>query len=232
MQESIEFPEGPLFNNKPTLGGKWGDHFRETKNASAHREYLKALTDNDDFKLLSVPEKEKVIRAAKQTILEVEVSNGHIMPEQYVSLVEKGPIVTVDLVIFDHIGRVLVGKRNNEPAKNTLFVPGARIRKHEDMKKAIERITDAELGTYIDPNKFSLLGVYQHIYPNNFKNDDFGTHVICFAYAITLDKPLVVTSDNQHESFKWLEPKEIENNAAVHQYVKNYFHPCPWNKIC
>ena len=59
---------------------------------------------------------------------------------EFVDVVRNTPLVSIDLIISDPMGAILMGWRNNEPAKDTWFVPGGRIRKNERIAEAFERI--------------------------------------------------------------------------------------------
>ena len=213
------------------LGGKWGKVLRSTTKTSAHRQYIKALKDNEDFIKLWNFQQKDILNAANETIQQVNIRNGYIPTPTYLQVIEHAPIVSIDLIIFNNEGNVLLGKRKNEPAKEFWFVPGGRLRKNESNRTALERIADEELGTSFQGDEFSLSGAYNHIYNNNFKHNKFGTHYICFAYSLILDKPLNPIKDDQHTEFIWLNPIDVMKNPQVHSNVKNYFHPTPWNKI-
>ena len=59
-------------------------------------------------------------------------TKGTFIPkEEYVEVIKKTQIISTDLLVFNTEGRVLLGKRNNEPAKDTWFVPGGRVRIYE-----------------------------------------------------------------------------------------------------
>ena len=165
--------------------------------------------------------------------------SGFIPPDEYVDIIRQTQIVSADLIIFNQRGEILLGKRNNSPAKNTWFVPGGRVRKYETITDAVKRISLQEVGTELETT--SLLGVYNHIYTDNFKNSDTGTHYVCFANNIILDEnkegevidSLKNVEDNQHSEFRWWSAADILNHPddeEVHMYTKNYFHPTSWNK--
>ena len=226
------FPlEASWYGKQKELGGEWGEALRSTSNASAHREYIKALKENEEFKQLTKQKQTDVLDAAHETIKSVKIKNGFTPEKSYLRVIEHSPIVSIDLIIFDHKGDVLLGKRQNNPAKNTWFVPGARLRKNEAMHVAIERIVDEELNIFLDGSKFNLIGAFNHVYGNNFCHDKFGTHYICFAYTISLDEPIHLSPDAQHEELKWWQVEDAVKDPTVHNYTKNYFHPAPWNKI-
>ena len=88
----------------------------------------------------------------------------------------------------------------------------------------IKRVGRMELGIDIDPTLVILLGAYDHIYENNFYNDEFGTHYVVNAYLLTLTKNQVkqINSDQQHSEFKWISLDKINYEPKVHQLVKNY----------
>ena len=163
---------------------------------------------------------------------------GFVPKEQYLDIMKHTQIISADFIIFNNEGKVLLGKRTGEPAKNTWFVPGGRIRKNERFPDAVKRIFVQEIGVILDNNHDEPLpmGVYHQTYSNNFDNDDFNAHYITFAYTITL--PITSTHitilpkpDHQHSEFKWWTIEELLSSAEVHNYCKNYFHPNPWNKI-
>src|SRR5438445_9092197 len=86
----------------------------------------------------------------------------------FATVVAHAPLVAVDLIIEDAQGAVLLGLRNNPPAKGYWFVPGGRIRKDETLNTAFARITQAELGPHAPMTQGSCIGVYEHFYDTNF----------------------------------------------------------------
>ena len=48
----------------------------------------------------------------------------HLSREEFLKVVENTPLVSIDLIVQDPQGRILVGYRKNRPAQNTWFVPG------------------------------------------------------------------------------------------------------------
>ena len=139
----------------------------------------------------------------------------------YYDIIKLTTLTSIDL-IFVYNDKVLVGMRNNNPAKATYFVPGCRTGKNELIRDGIMRVSREEVGLDIDPTNTKLLGVFDHVYHNNFKDDTFGTHYIVTAYLIKLDRDPVLLKDKQHSSLNWLTLKELKNCRTVHQYTKNY----------
>lgn len=134
------------------------------------------------------------------------------------------PLVSIDLIIADGRGKILVGRRNNEPARGFLFVPGGRILKNERIAEAFARITKDELGLDIDYSRAELLGAFDHIYDTNFaKLPNLGTHYVVLAHKIKLNGKVDIKPDAQHSEMLWLDKNEIINNEKVHPNTKAYF---------
>jgi len=133
-------------------------------------------------------------------------------------------LVSIDLVIENEKGQILVGMRENEPAKGTWFVPGGRILKGERISQALERIIKAELGLDIPYSRSEFLGVYEHLYPTNFSQQgDFGTHYIVLTHKLKLNKEQTIISDDQHSQLTWFSKEEVLQNEKVHPNTKAYF---------
>ena len=69
-----------------------------------------------------------------------------ITDKYLLEIIKATPLVSIDLVIRNPTGKVLLGKRINRPAKGYWFVPGGRIIKNETIGHALKRIFKAEVG--------------------------------------------------------------------------------------
>lgn len=150
--------------------------------------------------------------------------SGRISDEDFAVVVRSAPLVSIDLVLRNAEGRVLVGLRNNEPAKGTYFVPGGVIRKSERLDDAFSRILAAETGLDAARGDASFLGVYEHFYPTNrFGGPGYGTHYVVLAYTLALPEGAAVRGDAQHSRFRWMSEDEILSAPDVHENTKAYF---------
>lgn len=93
--------------------------------------------------------------------------------ELFKTIVEHTPLISIDLIIRNDKGEVLLGQRLNRPAKNYWFVPGGRIFKDESFEIAFKRITFEELGYQITLDQANFLGVYEHFYNDNVSGARF-----------------------------------------------------------
>jgi colanic acid biosynthesis protein WcaH len=149
-----------------------------------------------------------------------------LKPAEFAKIVRLTPLVAVDLIVRSPEGRVLVGRRTNEPAKGLLFVPGSRISKNETRSAAFRRITREELGVRLELEMARFVGVFEHIYTTNrFEQPGFGTHYITLAYELALDLDLALLPKEQHGEYLWLTPVELLRSVEVHQNTKAYFLP-------
>ena len=149
--------------------------------------------------------------------------------KDYLKVIEKTTLTSVDIIFF-YKNKILLGYRNNEPAKNYWFTPGSRTYKMEKIDDAIKRVANNECNIDISNLDYKLVGVYDHIYDNNFDNNNFSTHYIVSAYLIKLESLPDLKKDSQHSQFMWASIEEIKNNSKIHLNVKRYI-PDLLNKI-
>jgi colanic acid biosynthesis protein WcaH len=136
------------------------------------------------------------------------------------SVVKHTPLVSVDLIISDPSGAILMGWRTNEPAKSTWFVPGGCIRKNEKIDDAFMRIIETETGLIRSLADSKFGGVYEHFYATNrFADSGFGTHYCVLAYLLRVDDRPTIKIDDQHTKMEWLQRGSVD----VHPYSEAYF---------
>lgn len=144
--------------------------------------------------------------------------------EKYYDIISQTTLTAVDLILY-YNGKILLGYRKNQPAKNYWFTPGNRTGKMETLQQGFERLVQTELGLdkkIVPFEKAKLAGVYDHIYNNNFKDDAFGTHYVVTCFLYKLDKKVIISGDRQHAGLKWFSLEEVKEKKDIHKYVKNY----------
>lgn len=144
-------------------------------------------------------------------------------PEQFLRVVELTPLVSIDLVVRDGHGRMLLGARENRPAQGAWFVPGGRIGKNERIEAAFKRICEAELG-YAPPFASArFLGVFEHLYDDNFAGAaGFGTHYIVLAYTFAGAPEALDLPRDQHSAYDWLRDEDVLARPDVHPHCRAY----------
>jgi len=145
--------------------------------------------------------------------------------EEFLEVVERTPLVSIDLIVRRSDGRVLLGRRANEPAKGCWFVPGGRILKNERLADAFRRICDAELGEPFAITDAKFLGVFEHLYPTNFaEKPGTGTHYVVLAYELHVDDLPDKLPADQHGEFDWFNVQGILKTGIVHENTRAYFN--------
>ena len=144
--------------------------------------------------------------------------------EQWLEVVARAPLVSIDLIVRDERQRVLLGLRRNEPARGFWFVPGGVIRKNERLDDAFARITHDELGLALKRADARLLGLYEHLYDRNFAGvPNVGTHYVVLAHECAIGDALKSLPEAQHGEWRWMTSAELLARDDVHDNTKAYF---------
>lgn len=147
-----------------------------------------------------------------------------ISDEHFLSVVSRTPLISVDLILRSRANKILLGRRNNRPAQGFWFVPGGRILKDERLADALGRVVRRELGTAVPLAGWRSVGVYEHLYPDNFAGvEGISTHYVVLPHQLDLDSEVALESDDQHEALRWFSVDELMVNDEVHPYTKAYF---------
>jgi colanic acid biosynthesis protein WcaH len=148
------------------------------------------------------------------------------------TIIDSTPLISIDLVVRDAEGRVLLGQRLNRPAQGFWFVPGGRILKGESLGSAFRRLTLVELGTEINIADARYLGLYEHfyddsIYTNESKGVEISTHYVVNGFEVVLTSAKDLTTNNlpaeQHDAYQWFLEEELMASGKVHVHSKWYF---------
>lgn len=140
------------------------------------------------------------------------------------NIIDNAPLISIDLIIKNHLGKVLLGKRKNPPAQDYWFVPGGRIRKNETFEQAFTRLTLQELGQSLSLKEAVFLAPYQHFYIDSMFDGQISTHYVVLAYQLTIDGNLLNLPFEQHHCYKWFDVDELLSNQQVHPFTKDYFN--------
>lgn len=151
--------------------------------------------------------------------------------EIFSTIVANTPLISIDLIVKNVEGEVLLGERLNAPARGFWFTPGGRIYKNESLERAFERISAAELGVTISLSDATFHGVYEHFYEDSVFGDHISTHYVVLAYTLTLptNHHSLLTNHNslitknQHNDYRWQSIDALLADDAVHTHVKWYF---------
>jgi len=139
------------------------------------------------------------------------------------TVVASTPLISIDLVVYNAQGQVLLGQRLNRPAKGDWFVPGGRICKDESMAVAFSRLVQEELGLTRTIQDAQFIGPFEHFYSDNFSGVDFSTHYVVLGYRLQVDIDLDSLPQEQHHHYRWFDVSELLASDEVHLHTKWYF---------
>lgn len=146
--------------------------------------------------------------------------------KEFLEVVDRAPLVSIDLIVRDANRRALLGKRTNEPARGCWFVPGGRIYKDERLEDAFRRICLDELGVSYSLRDGRFLGVYEHFYTSNFaEQPGVGTHYVVLAYEVAPAELPTQLPAEQHGEYRWFDVSVLLEAESVHVHSKAYFRP-------
>jgi colanic acid biosynthesis protein WcaH len=148
------------------------------------------------------------------------------------TVIDNTPLISIDLVIRDAEGQVLLGQRLNRPAHGFWFVPGGRILKNESLEAAFRRLTLVELGVEVDIADARYLGLYEHFYGDSIYTDeskgvDVSTHYVVNGFEVVLTSAKNLTTSTlpaeQHGAYQWFLEEALMTSDEVHVHSKWYF---------
>lgn len=149
----------------------------------------------------------------------------HISDPDFLKIVDLTPLVSLDLIIINERHQILLGLRNNAPAKDFWFVPGGRIQKNQRLEDAFRDILFQETGIESDLRNAQHRGVYEHFYDDNYQGiKGVSTHYVVNAFELNVHtSEIQLNKDDQHQAFRWVSIDELRSDEHVHQYTKDYF---------
>lgn len=141
----------------------------------------------------------------------------------FLGIIKHTPLISIDLLVTDENNCLLLGYRNNRPAKNFWFVPGGRILKNETLSLAFSRLCKNELNIQhtIDNSRFA--GVFEHFYADNFANKpNISTHYIVMAHHLSINRGHLNLPKAQHKKYQWVTIEQLEHDETIHINSRAY----------
>ncbi len=160
--------------------------------------------------------------------------NAYLDNDTFAKVIDATPLISIDLVVRNANGQILLGLRTNRPAQGFWFVPGGRIYKNESIESAFKRLTKAELGVEISIANAKYLGLYEHFYNDSVFGSgsdakSISTHYVVNGFEIVLpvldsEHTFHTLPKDQHEDYRWLTEAELLAAPNVHVHSKWYFN--------
>ncbi len=152
---------------------------------------------------------------------------GYLLSADFKRGVDALPLVSVDWVLLNPAGQILLGQRRNAPAQHWWFTPGGRVRKNEPLKRCLQRVAFTELGlqtSYVHGAK--LMGAWDHFYEDSAFNTEVSTHYVNLPHVLRLPDTLDLNTlpSDQHSAWRWQDVQTAAVAHDVHPYVRIYAH--------
>lgn len=140
-----------------------------------------------------------------------------IPPEEYRTIAQNVPIVSVDLLVH-HNGGLVLGKRQNEPAKGEWFVPGGTVLKRETLVDAVHRVAQEELGPDVVVDE--RLGIYEHFYDAAATEGVDSKQYLATAFIVT-PRTNTLEPDEQHDPLRVFDAPFPKSHNYVERYIRD-----------
>jgi colanic acid biosynthesis protein WcaH len=153
------------------------------------------------------------------------VSFNFLSESEFTKAVESLPLVSVDLVLLNSSGELLLGLRCNAPAKNWWFTPGARVRENEALVDTLQRVLETELNLPgLLASKAKLMGAWDHFYTDSAFSANVSTHYVNLPHFLQLESSIDLSSLplDQHTRWRWQPPSQAAVADDVHPYAQAY----------
>ena len=124
--------------------------------------------------------------------------------------VPKTPLLTVDCIVIDGQGRILMIRRKNPPFQNHLALPGGFVDIGETVEDACRRELMEETG--VKAGKLQLVGVY-----SDPARDPRG-HTCSVAFLTQLKRPKAVAGDDA-AAVEWVDNWRKQQLAFDHAKI-------------
>jgi GDP-mannose mannosyl hydrolase len=148
--------------------------------------------------------------------------------EAFLQVVRNAPLVSIDLIVRNTDGLVLLGLRENRPAQGWWFVPGGVVYKDERLEQAFRRISEAELGSTQELTAARFIGPHEHLYEDNFAGEPgFGTHYVVLAWELPLRPGAGTFPRRQHRDYRWVPVEELAVDPSIHPNSRAYAASLP-----
>lgn len=157
-------------------------------------------------------------------------ASGGLLPmAQFQQAVAALPLVSVDWVLTNPAGELLVGQRLNAPARGTWFTPGGSVRKGEALAVAQQRVALEELGLPLPHSaawlaRARLMGAWDHFFSDAAFSANVPTQYVNLPHWVALSEAEVaqlrLPVGEQHGHWQWMPLDQAAE--AVHEYVKPY----------
>lgn len=135
-----------------------------------------------------------------------------IPADLYKKIVEVLPILCVDIVIKDSLGKYLLVRRANEPLKDQWWVVGGRVHKGESLRQAAVRKVESE--TSLKVKDLRVIGYYEKTFSEHRLDVEGAIHTVSIVFSTDIEGSHSIELDAQSSDWKFSDrlPAEFDVN--------------------
>ena len=122
-----------------------------------------------------------------------------IPEEQYQQILSTMPVFCLDWLIRCD-DQYLLLKRTQQPLKGCYWIIGGRLRHHERLAEAAQRLQTRELGAFYGLGE--LAGFSNYMFDQNVE-ERRATHTPAISYVVDVEKQFVPTLDDTESEYIW-----------------------------
>jgi len=134
----------------------------------------------------------------------------------YKQIINKMPIPTVDVLIFDKsLEKTLLFLRKNVPLKGDYYSIGGRLEKGENLVEGAINNFYEEMGIKLSKKDLYPVGTINEIFDETSFGKNGGIHSVNYFFALKVNGNLKIELDSQHSEHKWFDV----NEKSLHPYM-------------
>lgn len=138
-----------------------------------------------------------------------------ISADKYKRIVERMPVLCVDVIVQNTKGQYLLVRRVNEPLKGKWWVIGGRVLKGETLEQAAKRKVKEESGLAV--GCVHPVGYYE----GNFRTNPFGVsllHCVSIVFLVVINNHKDIKLDYQSSGWKY--SKDLPRSFVVKLFAE------------
>ena len=154
-------------------------------------------------------------------------NDTYLSDEEYARALDTIVKGCADVLITDSSGegKILIGYRNVEPAKDSAWFIGGRIRVGDSAIRAARRNVLRECKIDIEEERFKFVCTSTHVWSRRKQRPEengTGDVIVVTTVAITEEeKNKIVMTNTEYHGFAWVSPEEILTNDEFHEALKD-----------
>lgn len=159
----------------------------------------------------------------RETIAKIYGRARHLADEEYGNIVLPNVVVACVDAALQYDGKLLLGKRMNEPYQGGWAYSGGRMTPGESYGMAASRHVMRDCGLNINPQRFSFVRSDSWVWSRRAQEPkDWGCHMngVAVTALITPKEAARISCRGDFREMRWWHPSDILMNRRIHPAVR------------